>query len=136
MVSYIRWEPSDVSGYLIRTSGCLIWHDLTTLLNISLDFTIGIYRQYVIFCIVICLIFCYFLNVSLRISMTSVGGWFFCYRLLVINLFMFEGVSSPLDTWERLCHFIVALPGPSIYLFAAPYIVHSAVYIFYFGPLR
>ena len=27
----IRCEPSDVSGYLIRTSGCLIWHDLTTL---------------------------------------------------------------------------------------------------------
>ena len=32
----IRCEPSDVSGYLIRTSGCLIWHDLTTLRN-SLD---------------------------------------------------------------------------------------------------
>ena len=32
----IRCEPSDVSGYLIRTSGCLIWHDLTTLvLNLS-----------------------------------------------------------------------------------------------------
>ena len=29
----IRCEPSDVSGYLIRTSGCLIWHDLTTLLR-------------------------------------------------------------------------------------------------------
>ena len=29
----IRYEPSDVSGYLIRTSGCLIWHDLTTLLE-------------------------------------------------------------------------------------------------------
>ena len=29
----IRCEPSDVSGYLIRTSGCLIWHDLTTLLK-------------------------------------------------------------------------------------------------------
>ena len=28
----IRCEPSDVSGYLIRTSGCLIWHDLTTLI--------------------------------------------------------------------------------------------------------
>ena len=27
----IQCEPSDVSGYLIRTSGCLIWHDLTTL---------------------------------------------------------------------------------------------------------
>ena len=27
----IRCEPSDVSGYLIRTSGCLIWHYLTTL---------------------------------------------------------------------------------------------------------
>ena len=27
----ILCEPSDVSGYLIRTSGCLIWHDLTTL---------------------------------------------------------------------------------------------------------
>ena len=27
----IRCEPSDVFGYLIRTSGCLIWHDLTTL---------------------------------------------------------------------------------------------------------
>ena len=29
----IRCEPSDVSGYLIRTSGCLIWHDLTTLVK-------------------------------------------------------------------------------------------------------
>ena len=29
----IRCEPSDVSGYLIRTSGCLIWHDLTSLVN-------------------------------------------------------------------------------------------------------
>ena len=28
----IRCEPSDVSGYLIRTSGCLIWHDLTSLI--------------------------------------------------------------------------------------------------------
>ena len=27
----IRCEPSDVSGYLIQTSGCLIWHDLTAL---------------------------------------------------------------------------------------------------------
>ena len=25
----IRCQPSDVSGYLIRTSGCLIWHGLT-----------------------------------------------------------------------------------------------------------
>ena len=33
----IRCEPSDVSGYLIRTSGCLIWHDLTSLLNLSVD---------------------------------------------------------------------------------------------------
>ena len=29
----IRCEPSDVSGYLVRTSGCLIWHDLTTLVR-------------------------------------------------------------------------------------------------------
>ena len=29
----MRCEPSDVSGYLIRTSGCLIWHDLTTLIH-------------------------------------------------------------------------------------------------------
>ena len=27
----IRCKPSDVYGYLIRTSGCLIWHDLTSL---------------------------------------------------------------------------------------------------------
>ena len=29
----IGCEPSDVSGYLIRTSGCLIWHDLTSLIK-------------------------------------------------------------------------------------------------------
>ena len=29
----IRCEPSDVSGYLIRTSGCLIWNDLTSLIS-------------------------------------------------------------------------------------------------------
>ena len=28
----IRCELSDVSGYLIRTSGYLIWHDLTSLI--------------------------------------------------------------------------------------------------------
>ena len=33
LVSYIRCERPDVSGYLIRTSGCLIWYDLTSLLN-------------------------------------------------------------------------------------------------------
>ena len=32
----IRCEPSDVSGYLIRTSGCLIWHDLTSLIFVKI----------------------------------------------------------------------------------------------------
>ena len=31
----IRCEPTDVSGYLIRTSGCPIWHDLTSLCQTS-----------------------------------------------------------------------------------------------------
>ena len=31
-----------------------------------------------------------------------------------ITWFLFGGVPLPLGTWERLCYFIAALPGPSI----------------------
>ena len=36
------------------------------------------------------------------------------HRLLVIQLFLFEGVTRFLAAWEMLRYFMVALPGPSI----------------------
>ena len=40
-------------------------------------------------------------------------GFLFCYRLLVLLLFLFEGAPFPLGALERLLHFTVTLPVPS-----------------------
>ena len=74
----------------------------------------------VVFCIASSVV-CY-LNTCISFSslITSVGvkrELAFRYRLLALSLFLFEGVPLPLGAWERLCYFIVALPGPSIQLF-------------------
>ena len=42
----IRCEPSDVSGYLIRTSGCQIWHDLTSLVKTKVQISAFIFTTY------------------------------------------------------------------------------------------
>ena len=49
-----------------------------------------------------------------QIKITSVGeerAAFFCYRLLVFLLFLFEGVPLPLGAFERLRYFILAPLG-------------------------
>ena len=65
--------------------------------------------------------FRYKLNVSRLI--TSVGEanaecWFFCYiDYMQFCDFSSEGFPFLVDAMDRLCHFIVALPGPYVGLF-------------------
>ena len=69
----------------------------------------------ILYCLVCGLLFKYMIK---QINYLGWGreSWVFCYRLLVILLFLFEGVSSSsaLGASERLRYFIVALPVPSI----------------------
>ena len=51
----------------------------------------------------------------LRLGETLKRELFFCYRLLVILLFLFVEVSSSSVCLGKVAHFIVALPGPTIY---------------------
>ena len=58
-----------------------------------------------------------FLCRGLITSVVERESYFFCYRLLVINMcFLFRGFPFPLCAQDSLRYFILALPGPSIQL--------------------
>ena len=81
----------------------------------------------------------YYLNVSSSKLITSVWeererererereSLFCCYRLLVILLFPFLGVSSSYGCLDRVALFFVTLPGPSILLVFSSLIVYLSV---------
>ena len=70
----------------------------------------------ILYCIVLSVV-CY-LNVRFSRLIASVGEErAVVYGLLVILLFLFEGVSFSFGAWERLRLIFVTLPVPSIYIY-------------------
>ena len=73
-------------------------------------------------CSVVC---CLNVNVSRLIASVREGGAVLCSAIVysLFYCFCLKEFPLPLGAWERLCYFIVALSGPSIFPYFAKYYI-------------